>query len=156
MNLVPVARLEDPERTSLLVALSLVNLDAQQGRSAAKGLVDAVIGLALVPYGGFEPSQQTDDPAVLAAEQIEAPSALLTHEDVDVVRRDTLLLERAPHGRGLGLAVEQAGHPVGEREQVAARVRIKIDSGHGLPQMRREFTPIFGVRSSPKTETHPK
>ena len=96
MDLVRVERLEDPERMSLLVGFSLaVNLDAQQGRAPVKGLVDAVVGLALVSDHGFERPQQADGPAVLATEQIEAPGALLAREDVDVVGRDTAL-PRAP------------------------------------------------------------
>ena len=65
----------------LLVALLLVNLDAQQGRSLVKGVVDAVVGLAFVSDRGFERPQQADGPAVLASEQIEAPGALLTREE---------------------------------------------------------------------------
>ena len=57
MDLVRVERPEDPERTRLLVALSFVHLDAQQGRSLAKGLVDALIGLALVSHRRFERPQ---------------------------------------------------------------------------------------------------
>ena len=114
-------------------SLFLVNLDTQQGRSLAKGLVDAVVGPALVSHRGFERPQQADDPAVLASGQIEAPGALLTHEDVDVVGRDTVLLERAHGCLDVLLAVEQASHPVDEREQVPARVGVGIDAGHRFP-----------------------
>src|SRR5258708_38893190 len=133
MDLVRVKRLEDPERMSLFVALSLVNLDAQQGRSLVKGLVDTVVSLALASRRGFARPQQADGPAVLASGQIEAPGTLLTREDVDVVGRDTVLLERPHRCVDLVLAVEQPGHPVDEREQMAARVGIGIDSGHSLP-----------------------
>src|SRR6266511_4150509 len=65
MDLMSVERLEDPERTTLFVALSVVNLHAQQGRSLPKGLVDAEVGPALVSHRGFARPQQADDPAVL-------------------------------------------------------------------------------------------
>jgi hypothetical protein len=137
MNLVPV-RLEGSERASLLVDLAVVNvnLDAQKRRSHAEGLVDTTFGPDLVSHRGFEPSKQVDEPAVLATGQIETPGALLTHEDVDVVGRDTVLLERLHRGHGFVLGVEQTRHPVEECEQMAARVRITIDSGHSLPPLK--------------------
>ena len=125
--------LEDVERVRLLVALFLVHLDAHQGRSPVKGVVDAMVGLAFAAHGVFEGPEQTEGPAVLASEQIEALGALLTREDVDVVGRDTVGLERPHRGVDLLLAVEQAGHAVDEREQVAACVRIGIQSGHRSP-----------------------
>jgi len=124
---------EDPDRPVLLVALALVNPDAQQRRSPAKGVVDALLDLGLVADGGFERPQQATSPAVLASPQIEALGALLAREDVDVVGRDAGLLERS-HGRlDLALGVEERGDPPGEREQLAARVGIEVDSGHGSP-----------------------
>ncbi len=130
MDFVRVERLQHSERMSLLVALSLVvNLDGQQGRSLVKGLVDAVVGLALVSHHGFEHPHQAEGPAVLASGQIQASGALLTCEDVDVVSCDTVLLERPHRCLDLVLAGQQAGHPVDEREQMAARVGIRIDSG---------------------------
>src|SRR5437868_6863311 len=122
-------------------------LDAQQGRSLAKRLLDAVVGLALVSYRGFERPQQTERPAVLASGEIEAPGALLTREDVDVVGRDTLRLER-PHRCGdLLLAVEEARHPVDEREQMPPRVGIAVDSGHRLPP-EQPFCSLTETRSA--------
>ena len=147
MDLVRVERLEDPERTRLLFGLaleqrdmeyairipakqcSLVYLDAQQGRSLAKSLVDPAVDLALVSHRGFERPQQSEGPAVLAAGQIEAPGTLLTREDVDVVGRDTALLEGPHRCRDLVFALDHAGHPVDEREQMAARVGIAIEFG---------------------------
>ena len=154
MDLVPVQRLEDPERTSLLAAL-FVNLDAQQGGSLAKGRVDAVVGLALVSHSSFERPKQADDPAVLAPAQIEAPSTWFTHEDVDIVGRDTVLLERPDRSLDVVLAVEQASHPVDQREQVPARVGVGIDAGHGSPFARaylgvRIRAPYIPIRPKPR------
>src|SRR5258708_19870677 len=77
MDLVRVKRLEDPERMSLFVALSLVNLDAQQGRSLVKGLVDPVVGIALASNHGFARPPQSLGPPSLAPAQSKTPSPLL-------------------------------------------------------------------------------
>ena len=157
MDLVSV-RLESSKRASLLVDLAVVvNPDGQQGRSLAKCLVDAAVGLALVSHRGFESSQQVNEPAVLASEQIEAMGALLTHEEVDVVGRDTGLLEHPHRGLGFVLAVEQTGHVVDEREQVTAPVRVMIDSGHSLQQLNGAFTRGFPFSvSALYTNSHPQ
>ena len=52
MDLVPVARLENPKSTRFLhELLLLVNLDGHETRSLAKRFVDASVGLALVTHG---------------------------------------------------------------------------------------------------------
>ena len=133
MDLVRVERLEDAERASLFVAPGLVNLDAEQRPSMVKGFVDAMVGFTFVSDRGFERPQQADGASVLASGQIQTPGAQFARKDVDVVGLDTVRLE-CPHRCGdIRLAVHQAGHPVDEREQMKARVRIAVDSGHGRP-----------------------
>ena len=55
------------------------------------------------------------------------------YELLDVVGRDTDVLERPHRCDDFGLAVEQTGDPVDQHEQMAARVGIAIGSGHSLP-----------------------
>ena len=110
---------------------SLVELDAQQGRSPAKGIVDAMVGLTHVGHRVLDRAQQPDRPAVVASEQIEDLGALLAREDVDVLGGDAAFLERPHRCHDRLLTIEEAGHPIGERKQMPARVRIAIDVGHG-------------------------
>ena len=138
------------KRTSLLVAPCLVNLDAEQGRALVKGLVDAVVGLALVADRGFERPQQADGPAVLASGQIEAPGARSPVK----MSMSSVATPSSSSARTVAVTsssrVEQTGHPVDEREQMAARVGIAIGSGHGLPFDRCRPWPLY-TNSQPAT-----
>ena len=83
-----------------------VQVDGTAVRPLAKGIVDAMVGLAHVGHGVFERPQQTDSAAVGASEEIEGFGSLSTREDVDVLGRDAALLERSYCGHDLVLALE--------------------------------------------------
>ena len=154
VDLVRVERLEDPERTSLLVALLLAKRrpasSDERSRASSPAASTGILTHTRVapwrsaasmrrlvsrssPIAASSDAQQMDGPAVLASGQVEALRALLTGEDVDVAGRNAVRLERLDRRHDRLLVVEQGGHPVDEREEMPPRVGIAVESGHGLP-----------------------